>query len=746
MKKALALTLALILTLGIFAIPASALEATPTASTVLVNGISVSFDAYLINGNNYFKLRDLAYTLSVTNKKFDVGWDGSNNAISLTSGQPYSAVGGEMTGKGSGTKTPTPTSSKIIKDGKEVQFTAYLIEGNNYFKLRDIGAAFDFGVDWDGARNTIAIDTSKGYTPEATPTPTPGAEEKSAIIPKPGDDEAAERPDEPANFGKMSAKEMENLADSMLKSEVSEPYVRQPITLKKGATAPDISKLFETEISSINPGSTLRPRPGQGQNEKNKIVTKDDKASIKTLMDLGRGYDIFDRFASGLSLRNAVLDVDKLIDNEQIQRSYLGNGDFVEIEGETLEKYSKDMSTQAKMEGGYTGFKASLEISFSSSYRSESTSYYNTINYLVRDDNLFIKGSCNYKDYILPDVKEILDTGRYNGKTYTPAEIFQKYGGYVLVDGIFGGRLEYNVAANSQFVGSFKNFKANVKTSFNMGAASASGELDHEEAENRESFNKNSSTTVITYGGTAQDGRTLAAGQQSATALSTWRDSIPGRTVLVDFGKTGALVPIWELCSTTARANELKKAFDDFAKGADRTINFPPPKKYISDIAVISGSSRGAALSQIDAAYPGWIAVDVDLNKGSGGEYIYLIYKQTEDFTRALGDIFLEYRTSAATAATETKSHNGNVGKYIRKPVDLNKGVGKSNWIYLWWAYYGSLTTMQQGVIPITQIEVVLSLTTPNPDGWTYVKWQNTTEPADCNKSAKGEYIYIRYK
>ena len=142
------------------------LVAKPTSSTVLVNGENIAFDAYNINGNNYFKLRDLAYILSGTEKQFEASWDGANNAIVLTSDKPYTAVGGEMTGKGAEDKTPTPTNSKIIMDGKEVQFTAYNIEGNNYFKLRDIGAAFDFGVDWDGANNTIVINTSKGYTPE----------------------------------------------------------------------------------------------------------------------------------------------------------------------------------------------------------------------------------------------------------------------------------------------------------------------------------------------------------------------------------------------------------------------------------------------------------------------------------------------------------------------------------------------------------------------------------------------------
>jgi len=137
--------------------------ASPTASTVLVNGKNVAFDAYNIGGNNYFKLRDLAYTLNGTNKQFAVRFDSAANTIFLTSGAAYSTVGGEMQGKGSGNKTATVTTQKIVLDGKEIQVTGYNIGGNNYFMLRDIGAAFNFSVVWDGARNTIIIDTSKSY-------------------------------------------------------------------------------------------------------------------------------------------------------------------------------------------------------------------------------------------------------------------------------------------------------------------------------------------------------------------------------------------------------------------------------------------------------------------------------------------------------------------------------------------------------------------------------------------------------
>jgi len=170
------------LALAMAPMAAAALIAEPTSSSVLVNGRPVAFDAYNIEGNNYFKLRDLAYILNGTQKQFEIGWDSANNAISLTRGRPYTAAGGEMAGKGSDVKMPTPTSSKITLDGIEVRFTAYNIDGNNYFKLRDIGQAFDFGVDWEAAGNAIVIDTGREYTPEGVaPLPAFGFDTSKAI-------------------------------------------------------------------------------------------------------------------------------------------------------------------------------------------------------------------------------------------------------------------------------------------------------------------------------------------------------------------------------------------------------------------------------------------------------------------------------------------------------------------------------------------------------------------------------------
>lgn len=86
----------------------------------------------------------------------------------------------------------TPTTSKIIVDGKEVKVEAYVIEGRNYLQLRDLAAAIGFSVVWDGTNNRVIIDTSKGYdpneqytppasTPSTTPNPAPGASADTGV-------------------------------------------------------------------------------------------------------------------------------------------------------------------------------------------------------------------------------------------------------------------------------------------------------------------------------------------------------------------------------------------------------------------------------------------------------------------------------------------------------------------------------------------------------------------------------------
>ena len=140
--------------------------AKPMTSRVLVNDLHIYFEAYNVNDNNYFKLRDIAEAIDGTEKQFEVEWDEKIRVISLSSGKSYTSLGGELN-KGDGKeKSCILNSSKIYKDKKEIDLRAYNIAGNNYFMLRDLGRAFDFGVNWDDESKTIIIDTSIAYSEE----------------------------------------------------------------------------------------------------------------------------------------------------------------------------------------------------------------------------------------------------------------------------------------------------------------------------------------------------------------------------------------------------------------------------------------------------------------------------------------------------------------------------------------------------------------------------------------------------
>ena len=151
--------------IGLLVPSTTPVTASPTKSSVIVNGKSVAFDAYNINGSNYFKLRDIAKIISGTGKQFEINIDATKSTISLTSGKAYSPVGGELTTSTNTASVSTSLSSwTVYLDGKEVKLTAYLINGNNYFKLRDMGSAVNFGVSFSSSTNTISIDTSSSYT------------------------------------------------------------------------------------------------------------------------------------------------------------------------------------------------------------------------------------------------------------------------------------------------------------------------------------------------------------------------------------------------------------------------------------------------------------------------------------------------------------------------------------------------------------------------------------------------------
>ena len=153
---ALLLTATLLLPMQVFATE----SAEGTRLQLPVDGETMQCIAYRINGNYYLKLRDVAAALKDSGKCFDVQWNQEKKAIELVTGRAYQPVGTELSaGDVQTEKTATRNTAPILLDGAQLSLSAYQIDGNTYFKLRELGEALSFAVTWDEESKTAGIST-----------------------------------------------------------------------------------------------------------------------------------------------------------------------------------------------------------------------------------------------------------------------------------------------------------------------------------------------------------------------------------------------------------------------------------------------------------------------------------------------------------------------------------------------------------------------------------------------------------
>ena len=144
--------------------PAAETIASPTNDKLEVNGNAADPTVYKIGDSNYFKIRDVAALLNGTEKQFAVGYDGTKNAVTATTGQGYDKQSGDLAGAATGgSQTADPSNDAIYVNGEKITAEVYKINGSNYFKLRDLGKALNFYVGWSADRG-MYIETNKAYS------------------------------------------------------------------------------------------------------------------------------------------------------------------------------------------------------------------------------------------------------------------------------------------------------------------------------------------------------------------------------------------------------------------------------------------------------------------------------------------------------------------------------------------------------------------------------------------------------
>lgn len=124
-----------------------------------LDGKEVKIGGYLINSNNYYKLRDLAALLNGTDKQFNVIFDNEKKQIALELGKPYEKLDTDLQEMKHDKATAKMVTNTILVDGKEVDLKAAFIDKNNYVKLRDLGTVVGFLVGYNKETKTIVVDT-----------------------------------------------------------------------------------------------------------------------------------------------------------------------------------------------------------------------------------------------------------------------------------------------------------------------------------------------------------------------------------------------------------------------------------------------------------------------------------------------------------------------------------------------------------------------------------------------------------
>lgn len=133
--------------------------AVASAAKVQINGKDVSFDAYNIDGFNYFRLTDLAYALTGTTSQCNVVWDAEKAAINVMKGYPYTVKGDEFEVGSGQNKVAEPFYSTTYVDGEVADYTVYIIDGKSYFQLNSLKDSLGLTLGWNSSTSTISITT-----------------------------------------------------------------------------------------------------------------------------------------------------------------------------------------------------------------------------------------------------------------------------------------------------------------------------------------------------------------------------------------------------------------------------------------------------------------------------------------------------------------------------------------------------------------------------------------------------------
>ena len=165
-------------------------------------------------------------------------------------------------------------------------------------------------------------------------------------------------------------------------------------------------------------------------------------------------------------------------------------------------------------------------------------------------------------------------------------------------------------------------------------------------------------------------------------------------------------------------------------------------QSYITDVLVIGYSSQSDASDAYDSfVSQGWTGINHNLNSGTDGYYIYLLYKtdiSPSSSGTPISDLYLRVSDSndgpdefILDGRTYHRSYCMGLGNFMNSKGDLNCGAS-GKYIHL----YYTKDAFSVG-------RVVTNIAIDNTSNSTAVGENGGTTPCDLNKGAGGDFIYL---
>jgi hypothetical protein len=443
---------------------------------------------------------------------------------------------------------------------------------------------------------------------------------------------------------------------------------------------------------------------------------------------IGAGYFLFGEYARSTSIIGQLFDwantpsksitikgKDYIIP-EPVSEISVGEYGYNNVEGETISKFQESFTAKVKVEGSTNFFTGSLSNEYTSTSLTTASNEYCRIQNTIGTWGLNLLNTGDLRQYLKEAVRNKIDAAKSDSDF---SDLFRDFGSHFLSGLIMGGRASLASATNKQTVDKTYSNETVAKATYESLTGQLTAEASAKYEESISSFESESDVTVATVGGKVELAANIFSGDSKK--FIAWVESVADHPDFVDFPSSNQFIGIWELCEKAEQKEQMQSYFEN-VWGPAASIKHQIIPDYIDAITTVS-SSRSSV-----SPPAGYTKIPYDLNKDSGGKYIYLCYhSQSHSKVHTNNDCITDIITITGKGAPAPAG-------YTKLPQDLNQGSGGS-YIYLCYK-----TESYNDNKAIKGVDVVGGNNSSVSVPYDYVK-----VPGDLNKGSGGKYIYACY-